>query len=463
MRKSRSETLVDYSKHFRALVQQEHSLTRLHEASPMCEEASVACTSVGFRTIGRTSTTPAAKYSRPRWLQYHSLSALKRVKDASIVTNLTIAGVTNPTAGTSASEATTEAMVINNRVVEVVDVVVLAAEAAVVVATAAAIAPTAPTTTSTAPFIARVRTTRKPVEYFTTTINRRSASNAAFMRSLKQQQGQQFGEPRVSFQLINGDTRSDGAMLVRFRIPQLKRDAVNVRQFEVLPSLPDELTIGRDLVTALSVMIAFQNCRVQWDGSELSVRTTSSTEEPLSRPRPGLAEVNDEIDEALAGDSTDVTPVDLLPQHLDVALSHCYLKLLEEYVDLYNGRLGRIHLDDYIFPLRPDYVPSHARPYSIARSLEDGARREIQRLIKLDVIEQIYGSGSAAAPAFFLRKASGSLRVLVDFRRLNKLLSRSPYFVSKIREILLRLSKAKYMSNLDENMGYFARQLAPQS
>ncbi|GMF43140.1 unnamed protein product [Phytophthora fragariaefolia] len=251
-------------------------------------------------------------------------------------------------------------------------------------------------------------------------------------------------------------------MLVRFRIPQLKRDAIIVHRFEVLPSLPDDMTIGRDLMTALGLVIDFKNRRVQWDGSELAVRTTSGTEESLHRPHPGLVEANDEIDEAFAGDSTDVTPVDLLPQHLDATLSHCYLKLLEEYVDLYNGRLGRIRLDDNILPLRADYVPSHARPYSIARSLEDGARREIQRLIELDVIEQIYGSESAA-PAFFLRKVSGSMRLLVDFRRLNKFLSRSPYFVPKIREILLRLGKAKCMSTLDANMGYFARRLAPQS
>ncbi|KAJ8522207.1 hypothetical protein ON010_g17725 [Phytophthora cinnamomi] len=385
-------------------------------------------------------------------------------------------------------------MVINNSVVAVV---VVAAEAAVVVATATATAPTARTTTSTAPSIARIRTTQvdqqrglynqsrsqqtrveqrqhgngnsSDEEYLLVGLHTQSDNpslpmrvmiklesgrdrlqalldsgcsksiiRAAFMRSLQQQQGQQIKESRVSFQLVNGDTRSDGSMLVRFRIPQLKRDAVIVHQFEVLPSLPDDMTIGRDLMTALGLVIDFKNRRVQWDGSELAVRTTSGTEESLPRPHPGLVEVNDEIDEVLAGDSTD------------------------EYVDLYNGRLGRIHLGDYILPLRADYVPSHARPYSIARSLEDGARREIQRLIELDVIEQIYGSESAA-PAFFLRKVSGSLRLLVDFRRLNKFLSRSPYFVPKIREILLRLGKAKCMSTLDANMGYFARRLAPQS
>lgn len=78
------------------------------------------------------------------------------------------------------------------------------------------------------------------------------------------------------------------------------------------------------------------------------------------------------------------------------------------------------------------------------------------------MIEQIYDS-EAAAPAFFLTKPNGSLRLLVDFRRLNRYLRRSPYYVPKIREILLRLDKAKCMTTLDANMGYFARRLARES
>ncbi|OWZ08675.1 Pol Polyprotein [Phytophthora megakarya] len=177
----------------------------------------------------------------------------------------------------------------------------------------------------------------------------------------------------------------------------------------------------------------------------------------------GLVEsAGNEDDELNAGEELEIQPADLVPKHLEAALKHSYLKLLEKHHTLYSGRLGRIRLDDYILPVSTDYVPSHAKPYSVPRSQEDAARREIQRLLQLDVLEQIYDSESAA-PAFFLQKSSGELRLLVDFRRLNKYLRRSPYFVPKIREILLRLGKAKCMSTLDANMGYFARRLALQS
>ncbi|OWZ12374.1 Retrotransposable element [Phytophthora megakarya] len=42
-------------------------------------------------------------------------------------------------------------------------------------------------------------------------------------------------------------------------------------------------------------------------------------------------------------------------------------------------------------------------------------------------------------------------------------LRRSPYYVPKVREILLRLSGAKCVSTFDANMGYYARQLATSS
>ena len=68
-----------------------------------------------------------------------------------------------------------------------------------------------------------------------------------------------------------------------------------------------------------------------------------------------------------------------------------------------------------------------------------------------------------ASPAFFITKPNGSLCLLIDFRVLNKYLRRSPYYVPKIGEILLRLSGANFLSTFDANMGYYARLLAKQS
>ncbi|KAE9008366.1 hypothetical protein PF010_g6119 [Phytophthora fragariae] len=206
-------------------------------------------------------------------------------------------------------------------------------------------------------------------------------------------------------------------MIVRFSIPQFKRDSVIVHAFEDLPNLKDEMVIGRDIMTALGLVVDFGAGRIQWDGSEMTIKMADKV--PQTYRARGLVGVVEECDDELfAGDATDVEPADLLPQHLEAALQHCYLKLLEEFYDLYSGRLGKIRLPDYVLPLTTDYEPSHANPYSVERSQVDAARRKMKRLLDLDVVEQINGS-EAAAPTFFLFKPSGALR-LVDFRRLDR-------------------------------------------
>ncbi|KAG6623058.1 Pol Polyprotein [Phytophthora cinnamomi] len=257
----------------------------------------------------------------------------------------------------------------------------------------------------------------------------RSIVSSAFMELLQQKQGATLEHSQVSFKLVKGNTKAPGLRQPRFNGRSRTRDRLQERPHHV----------GR------------KRARRSHHGAWPAAQDNANDDATL-----------DEDDELCAGDDCATTPEDLLPQHLEAALEHCYLKLLEEYVDLYSGRLGRIRLDDYLLPLRADYTPSHARPYSVPRSQEEAAHREIQKLLEEDVIEQIYGS-EAAAPAFFLVKPNGSLRLLVDFRELNKFLRRSPYYVPKIREILLRLGKAKCMSTLDANMGYFARRLARQS
>ncbi|OWZ16640.1 Pol Polyprotein [Phytophthora megakarya] len=108
-----------------------------------------------------------------------------------------------------------------------------------------------------------------------------------------------------------------------------------------------------------------------------------------------------------------------------------------------------MRFDDYEIPLALDYKPMYAKPYAIPRSQETKAKEVIQRLINAVVLEQIYDS-EMASPAF-------------DYRLLNKFLRRRPYYVPRIREILMRLTKAKCISTFDANLGYYARRLANQS
>ncbi|POM64725.1 LOW QUALITY PROTEIN: Retrovirus Polyprotein [Phytophthora palmivora] len=96
------------------------------------------------------------------------------------------------------------------------------------------------------------------------------------------------------------------------------------------------------------------------------------------------------------------------------------VQLLTYFESLYNGHLGRMKLPDYVLPILDNASPIHARPYSIPKCEEEGARKELQRHIELEVIEQIFDR-EWASPAFFLKKPDGRLRLLTDFRGLNNI------------------------------------------
>ena len=60
----------------------------------------------------------------------------------------------------------------------------------------------------------------------------------------------------------------------------------------------------------------------------------------------------------------------------------------------------------------------------------------------------------AGAPIFFVKKKDGSLRLVVDYRGLNKVTIRNRYALPLISSLLERLSGAKYFTKLDLRGAY---------
>ncbi|OWZ03089.1 Pol Polyprotein [Phytophthora megakarya] len=260
------------------------------------------------------------------------------------------------------------------------------------------------------------------------------------------------------FNTMNGSVTSNGTIVAQFLFPDLKCDTIITHRFEVINDSKDTMIIGRDIMNELGLILNFKDKVVQWDDCFLRLNTGRSN----SRGATDEMEDHEFPDETKEIFSSSVKPEDLLPDSLHGEMAANYLALLIKHQTLYDGHLGRMRFNDYEIPLSPEFKPVHAKPYPIARSLEKKAKTKIQQLINADVLEQIYDS-EMASPAFFLTKPDGSLRLLVDFRSLNKYLRRSPYYVPRIREILMRLAKAKCISTFDANLGYYARRLAKES
>ena len=136
---------------------------------------------------------------------------------------------------------------------------------------------------------------------------------------------------------------------------------------------------------------------------------------------------------------------DLLRQHADVFSRH----------DLDVGRTSMVRhkinlVDDTPFKER-------SRPIA-SRDLTD-AREHIRALLDAGIIRE--SSSPYASPIVLVRKKNGSLRLTVDYRKLNQKTIKDAYALPRIDDAFSCLSGAKWFSVMDLKSGYYQVEMEP--
>src|SRR5215475_5552167 len=79
-------------------------------------------------------------------------------------------------------------------------------------------------------------------------------------------------------------------------------------------------------------------------------------------------------------------------------------------------------------------------------------KEELERLLKLGHIRP--STSPYGAPVFFVEEKTGKIRMVTDYRALNKLTVKNGTALPNIMEMLDRLGKAKIFTKLDLQSGY---------
>ncbi|KAG0435849.1 Transposon Ty3-G Gag-Pol polyprotein [Dictyocoela muelleri] len=131
-----------------------------------------------------------------------------------------------------------------------------------------------------------------------------------------------------------------------------------------------------------------------------------------------------------------------------------HVEMIEkELLDIVNDqpKLGYFKGIENEIPLKENIL-INKKGFMAPNKLVKGTKNEINRLKEEGIIRNSFSKFSS--PAFPLLKKNGDIRIVVDYRDLNKYTEHDPFPNPSVDEMLIGLNKAKYFTTLDLNHGY---------
>ena len=78
-------------------------------------------------------------------------------------------------------------------------------------------------------------------------------------------------------------------------------------------------------------------------------------------------------------------------------------------------------------------------------------KEEIKKLLELGIIEK--SNSNFVSPCFAVLKSNGSIRLVIDYRKLNSYTTKSAYPIPNMNDLLTTFNIVQYFSNLDLKNG----------
>ncbi|XP_068240734.1 uncharacterized protein [Palaemon carinicauda] len=135
-------------------------------------------------------------------------------------------------------------------------------------------------------------------------------------------------------------------------------------------------------------------------------------------------------------------------------------RILQEYKNVFTDVPGRTNVIEHVINLSSK-GPVRCRPYPVPYALQQDIDREIERMLKLGVIE--CSNSPYATPLIVVKKKDGSNRMCLDFRKINKLTVFDSEPMPDQNLIMTRVSKSRYFTKIDLSKGYWQIPLEKES
>ena len=136
--------------------------------------------------------------------------------------------------------------------------------------------------------------------------------------------------------------------------------------------------------------------------------------------------------------------------------------LLETFEDVLSIKPGKTDIiEHHICIVTSTTKPIKLPPYRVPQAYQIMVRQEIQEMLNQGIIEPSVSEW--ASPIVPILKKDGSLRLCVDYRRLNAISQTNAYPMPRIEDLLDQLGQAYFLSTLDLTRGYWQVPMAKTS
>ncbi|KAM4549940.1 uncharacterized protein V3H82_019144 [Fundulus diaphanus] len=182
---------------------------------------------------------------------------------------------------------------------------------------------------------------------------------------------------------------------------------------------------------------------------------------PVSAPVLSLlvAEVDSEGDEELSLVDHHQPPPPTL-DHLSITQSSQLSEVFRRVPKLFAANPGRTAMIEHVIRLK-DKGPIRQRSYRVPQHLVAQLLKEVEEMQHLGVIEP--STSEWCSPVVIVVKKDGSLRICIDFRKLNALSEFDAYPMPRIDDLLEKIGRARFITTLDLCKGYWQVPLEPSS
>ncbi len=107
------------------------------------------------------------------------------------------------------------------------------------------------------------------------------------------------------------------------------------------------------------------------------------------------------------------------------------------------------------------HSPVRSHPYLIPESKQQGVRDELQQLLKAGII--VPSQSPWASPIVPIVKSDGSIRVCVDYRKINAITFPDPYYMPLVEELIGKVGNCGFLSKLDLSKGFYQVEMEESS